>query len=83
MGYGDNRYGGDRGQGGGESGGRWDRERSRYGDWGSERERGERSRGGGDDDRGFLERTGEQVRSWFSDDDDRGGGRHQQRGRSS
>lgn len=31
------------------------------------------SRGrGGDDDRGFFERAGEEIRSWFSDDDDRG-----------
>jgi hypothetical protein len=33
-------------------------------DWGRE----DRDRGG--DDRGFFERAGEQVRSWFSDDDD-------------
>jgi hypothetical protein len=77
---GDNRYGG---------GDRWrDRdqrptERSAYGerdlgrgygrnnqDWG----RDDRDRG--DNDRGFFERAGEQVRSWFSDDDDdRGRGR--------
>lgn len=68
---GDNRYGGDR----------WrdqrPDERSAYGeqdlgrgygrnnrDWG----RDDRDRG--DDDRGFFERAGEQVRSWFGDDDD-------------
>ena len=42
-----------------------DRERSRYGsDWGANPDR--------DDDRGFFERAGETVRSWFGDDDDRG-----------
>ena len=79
---GDNRYGG---------GDRWrdrdDRpnERSAYGerdlgrgygrnnqDWG----RDDRDRGG-DDDRGFFERAGEQVRSWFGDDDDDHRGRQQ------
>jgi hypothetical protein len=53
--------------------GDWDRDRERS-SWG-DRDRGgwggDRSRGG--DDRGFMERAGEQVRSWFSDDDDRGG----------
>ena len=76
MGYGDNRYGDDRWQGRGGRGeggeGRWERERSSFGDWGSERERGNRG-GSGNEDRGFFERAGEQVRSWFSDDDDRGG----------
>jgi len=57
---------------------RWrddDRERSswRSGDQGN-RER--------EDERGFFERAGEEVRSWFSDDDDRGSGREQDRGRS-
>jgi hypothetical protein len=28
-----------------------------------------------DEDRGFFERAGERVRSWFSDEDERGGGR--------
>jgi hypothetical protein len=43
---------------------RWrDRERGNYGrsDW--------RGRGDRDHDRGFFERAGEEVRSWFSDDD--------------
>jgi hypothetical protein len=30
---------------------------------------------GGDNDRGFFERAGEEIRSWFSDDDDRDRGR--------
>ena len=76
MGYGDNRYGDDRWQGRGGRGeggeGRWERERSSFGDWGSDRERGNRG-GSGTEDRGFFERAGEQVRSWFSDEDDRGG----------
>ena len=80
MGYGDNRYGDDRWQGRGEGGGRWERERSSYGDWGSDRERGNQNRGSGNEDRGFFERAGEQVRSWFSDDDERGGGRGYERG---
>ena len=48
---------------------RWrehDRERSSYG-----RDR--------DEDRGFFERAGEEIRSWFSDDDDRDAGRDYQR----
>ena len=93
MGYGDNRYGGDR------SGNRdrwqtpdrddqWGRERgSREGSGGTswsrgqsgnmssqDRDRGTNWGGGGsrdDDDRGFIERAAEGVRSWFSDDDDR------------
>src|SRR4051812_22867377 len=74
MGYGDhrddeNRQTGDRWQGR-DSRGRMERERGRYGDWGSDQDRGRR---GGSDDRGFFERAGEEVRSWFSDDDDRGG----------
>jgi len=51
---------------------RWhdeDRERS---NWRSGQER-----GGRDEDRGFFERAGEEIRSWFSDDDDRGGNREQ------
>jgi hypothetical protein len=38
---------------------------------GDDRERGSYGRGGRgrDDDRGFFERAGEEVRSWFSDDD--------------
>ena len=85
MGYGDNRHGGDdnRYRSGeprrdGNAGGRWERERSSYGSWGSERDRESgRSRGRDDhDDRGFMERAGERVRSWFGDDDD-----HDMRGR--
>ena len=78
MGYGDNRNGDDRWQGRGDGGGsggggsRWERERSSFGDWGHDRDRGNRG-GSGNDDRGFFERAGEEVRSWFSDDDDRGG----------
>ena len=102
MGYGDNRYGSDeyrnrgsfdRGRDGdrGEQG-RWDRERSSYGSWGSERdheggdwrrgrEGGDWGRGRGDEDRGFIERAGERVRSWFGDDDDDRHGRGHERGR--
>ena len=90
MGYGDNRSGGndnrygrddDRSRGGRSD--RWDRERSSYGSWGSERDRdrsysgrgsddddrGFRGRGGDDDDRGFFDRAGDEVRSWFGDDE--------------
>ena len=54
------------------------RERSSSGDRDDWRDRNR----GGNDDRGFLERAGEQVRSWFGDDDDddrreRGGSRDQ------
>jgi hypothetical protein len=72
MGYGDdNRYGEDNRHGrgdrsGGDQGGRWNRERSSYGSWGSERDR---ERSGGDDDRGFMNRAGDEVRSWFGDDE--------------
>ena len=58
----------DRYRGYGSQGGRpydsrdYDRERGRFG---SDRGRG--------DDRGFMERAGDEIRSWFSDDDDRGG----------
>ncbi len=39
----------------------------------NDRNRDDRGRmGGRDEDRGFFERAGEEVRSWFSDDDDRG-----------
>jgi hypothetical protein len=91
MGYqrGDNRWGGgdeERWQGN-----RYEREGGSFGNWGSNRDRGDWDRGrerggmsgGGrdrDDDRGFFERAGEQVRSWFGDDDDddrsRGGDRY-------
>ncbi|MDP8914330.1 MAG: DUF2171 domain-containing protein [Pseudomonadota bacterium] len=86
MGYGDNRYGDRFGGGedrwqGREQGGRWERERGSFGGWGGERDReGGGHRGGGGsrgDDRGFFERAGEEVRSWFSDDDDRGRGGYQ------
>jgi len=40
------------------------------------------SRGGrGGEDRGFFERAGEEIRSWFDDDDDRGGERGRSYGR--
>ena len=55
---------------------RWrdeDRERSNWRPGGNERE----------DEPGFFERAGEEIRSWFSDDDDRGQGRDYERGRSS
>ena len=68
----ENRYGGYRREGWRESEGsifsddddRWGRGSGR---WSSEhgRERG----GGGDDDRGFFERAGDEVRSWFGDDE--------------
>lgn len=68
----------DRGRERGEwRGGDWDRGRERSnwrgGDWDRDRERGE-WRGGRDrdEDRGFFERAGETVRSWFGDDDDHG-----------
>ncbi|NNM76204.1 DUF2171 domain-containing protein [Sphingomonas sp. ID1715] len=81
----------------GERGGSWfggddrNRERGRDDSWfGGSRDRSredwrgsDRSRGG-DDGRGFFERAGEEIRSWFSDDDDRGGryGRDEYRGQS-
>jgi hypothetical protein len=69
MGYGDNRYGGDNRDGGdrsrGSQSGRMERERSSYGSWGSERDR---DRSGGED-RGFVDRAGDEVRSWFGDDE--------------
>jgi hypothetical protein len=61
--------------GGGMSGGGDYRRRDHDDDWRRERGGGsdwrgsDRNRGGGDD-RGFFERAGEQVRSWFEDDDD-------------
>ncbi|TMJ13555.1 MAG: SWFGD domain-containing protein [Alphaproteobacteria bacterium] len=61
MGFGDNRYGDDRGQG---------REYYRGG-YGREQGRGPggHDHRGGPDDRGFIERAGDEVRSWFGDDD--------------
>ena len=38
--------------------------------------------GENEDERGFFERAGEEIRSWFGDEDDRGPGREQERGRS-
>jgi len=97
MGYQrDDRYGGDnrwrdRDEGRLSERGAWDRDRD-YGrgesgrSWeGGRREEmgwGPGSGGRGGDDRGFFERAGEQVRSWFSDDDDdRSGGRERNRER--
>lgn len=53
-----------------------DRNRDRERGW-MDRDRGRedwrgRESGGRDDDRGFFERAGDEIRSWFSDDDDRG-----------
>jgi hypothetical protein len=73
-----------RGRGEDESrwqGNRYEREGGSFGNWGSNRHRGDwedRGRGSGGGDRGFIERAGEEVRSWFSDDD-RGGGRERDR----
>lgn len=73
-----NRYEREAGGFGNWGGGRgdWDRGRERErGDWDRERERERGDWGGGSrggDDRGFIERAGDQVRSWFGDDDDRG-----------
>jgi len=58
--YGDDRYGGERWREG-----RHDRDRER--DYGREQGRGGYRRD--DDDRGFLDRAGDEVRSWFGDDD--------------
>ena len=63
----------------------YDRNRNNYGDWDDERfgRRGAQPQGMGyaerdygrynrdDDGRGFFERAGDEVRSWFRDDDDR------------
>lgn len=77
MGYGDNRYGSDDDRSRGGSGGdRWrDRDGGRGGSWGGERGRHGGDWDRGDEDRGFMERAGERVRSWFGDDDDDGRGR--------
>ncbi len=57
-------------------GNRYEREGGSFGNWGPNRNRGEwEGRGGGDDDRGFFERAGDQMRSWMGGDDDRAGGR--------
>ena len=60
--YGDDRYGGDRWRERGEH-----RDRGR--DYGREQGRGGYSGSGRDDDRGFIDRAGDEVRSWFGDDD--------------
>ncbi|MEA3004053.1 MAG: hypothetical protein QOH81_2841 [Sphingomonadales bacterium] len=63
--YGDDRYGGDR----------WrerNRDRDRDRDYGRGDYRGQSGRGsygGRDDDRGFLDRAGDEVRSWFGDEE--------------
>ena len=49
---------------------RWHNEDRDRSNWRSGQER-------RDEDRGFFERAGEEIRSWFSDDDDRGGNRQQ------
>ncbi|HEX8401606.1 MAG TPA: DUF2171 domain-containing protein [Allosphingosinicella sp.] len=57
-------------------GNRYEREGGTFGNWGSNRGRGDwegRGRGPGGDDRGFVERAGDEVRSWFGGDEDRGG----------
>ena len=92
MGYSDNRYGGNDNRYGRDEdrwtrdqSGRWDRERSSYGSWGSERDRdrgyssrgrddddrGYRGRGRDEDDLGFFDRAGDGMRSWFGDDEAR------------
>ena len=71
----------DRFRGRGEEDNRWqgnraEREGGSFGNWGSDRDTRDRQRGpAGGDDRGFMERAGEEVRSWFGGDDDRSGGR--------
>jgi len=62
-----------------------DRNRDRWRE--DERERsswrsGGQGTGENEDERGFFERAGEEIRSWFGDEDDRGPGREQERGRS-
>jgi hypothetical protein len=57
--------------------GNWNRDRDAgrgdggRGDWGRSDYRGQGAYGGGrgDDDRGFLDRAGDEVRSWFGDED--------------
>lgn len=65
MGYqrGDNRYGGSR------SGERWRDQDRGYWDREQSRQQGY-ERSGRDDDRGFFERAGDEVRSWFRDEDE-------------
>ena len=67
--YGDNRYGGDRWRD--RDQGNWNRDR----DYGRSDDRGPSGRSsygayrGADDDRGFFDRAGDEVRSWFGDDE--------------
>jgi len=49
----------------------------RSGGWSGEHGSSYRGGRGRDDDRGFFDRAADEVRSWFSDDDDRGGGDRQ------
>jgi hypothetical protein len=76
MGY--QRSGGDFGRGRNEDdasrgyGGRSDSDRAEYGrnDWRSQgRDYGRPPQGYGDDDRGFFDRAGDEVRSWFGDEE--------------
>jgi hypothetical protein len=83
MGY--DRGGDDRFRGRGDDDNRWqgnrnEREGGSFGNWGGNRGRGdwedrdrEYGRGSDGDDRGFLERAGEGMRSWLGGDRDRGG----------
>jgi hypothetical protein len=63
--YGDDRGSGDRWRNRAERGG-WSEGRRESGGW-SPGERGARS--GGEDDRNFLDRAGDELRSWFGDDE--------------
>jgi hypothetical protein len=69
--YGDGRGGGDRDSGGYDSGGYRGRGdyRGSGGYRGSGDYRGRPAHGPHDDDRGFLDRAGDEVRSWFGDED--------------
>jgi len=70
----------------GRSGGGFDRDRSygQYGSGGDYGRTGSSQFGRGsredDDDRGFLERAGDEVRSWFGGDERQGGEHHRGRG---
>jgi hypothetical protein len=52
--------------------GRYGRESSNRGRWSEDDGRRWRSEGGRDEDRGWFERAGDQIASWFGDDDDDG-----------
>jgi hypothetical protein len=81
MGYqrGESRYGGDYRSSGDDDRARWREQGGRYGERSYGRERagstnrrgddGDRDRRYGDEDRGFFERAGDEVRSWFGDDE--------------